>query len=154
MTIDVLHPPEQGPPGVENVRSLTLLIGHGRHRFLLTGDLEGDGLAMVLRKPPRRVDVMMAPHHGSRRVEKAADLMKWARPQVVVSCQREPRMRSRLPNPYEAQGVHFLGTWPHGAVTVRSHGSGLVVETFVTKERFVVRSGKRDERERRESNSR
>ena len=154
VTIDVLHPPKEGPKGVENVRSLTLLVGHGRHRFLLTGDLEGEGLRRLLERKPMSVDVLMAPHHGSRRVEGADDLMKWARPQVVVSCQREPRTLSRLPNPYETKGVHFLGTWPHGAVTVRSHASGLIVETFVTKERFVVRSSKRDERERREPTGR
>jgi hypothetical protein len=38
-------------------------------------------------------------------------------------------------------GARFLGTWPHGAVTVRSHASGLVVETFQSGERFVVRRG-------------
>ena len=139
VTLDVLHPPRQSVGKVENERSLTLLVTHGRHRLLLTGDLEGDGLALLLAQPAQQADVLMAPHHGSRRVTGARELLAWARPQVVVSCQREPRTSSRLPNPYEAAGVRFLGTWPHGAVTVRSHASGLVVETFVTKERFVLR---------------
>jgi hypothetical protein len=30
----------------------------------------------------------------------------------------------------------------HGAVTVHSHTSGLVVETFVSRERLVVRTGR------------
>jgi competence protein ComEC len=121
---------------------MTLLVSHGRHRLLLTGDLEGAGLAMLLKQAPRPVDVLMAPHHGSRLVEGASRLMEWARPRVVVSCQRGPRTPSRLPNPYKAPGVRFLGTWPEGAVTIRSHASGLVIETFVTKERFVVRSSR------------
>jgi hypothetical protein len=39
-------------------------------------------------------------------------------------------------------GARFLGTWPHGAVTVRSHTSGLVIETFQTRHRFVIRSNR------------
>ena len=43
------------------------------------------------------------------------------------------------PEPYTAAGAVFLGTWPHGAVTIRSHRSGLVVETFVSRQRFAIR---------------
>ena len=46
--LEVLHPPRHGPAGVENVRSLVLLVRHGPHRFLLTGDLEGEGLTREL----------------------------------------------------------------------------------------------------------
>src|SRR5258708_6226592 len=35
VTIDVLHPPEKGPAGNENARSLVLLVHHGEHTFLL-----------------------------------------------------------------------------------------------------------------------
>jgi competence protein ComEC len=137
VTMDVLHPPRAGPEGVENVRSLVLLIRHGRHRFLLTGDLEGVGLAQMLGQPHRRVDVLMAPHHGSRKLD-AGGLMAWARPKVVVSCQGPARYLPVEKSAYEAEGVRFLPTSLHGAVTVRSHTSGLVVETFVTGEQFVV----------------
>jgi competence protein ComEC len=82
----------------------------------------------------------MAPHHGSRRAN-TPDLAAWARPRVVVSCQGPPRSVGDAAEPYRARGATFLGTWPHGAVTVHSHSSGLVVETFVTKQRFLVRGG-------------
>jgi competence protein ComEC len=82
--------------------------------------------------------VLQAPHHGSRRAN-TPDLAAWARPRVVVSCQGPPRGPGGVPDPYSARGAHFLGTWPHGAITVRSHASGLVVETYVTGERMVVR---------------
>jgi hypothetical protein len=36
--------------------------------------------------------------------------------------------------------ARFLGTWPHAAVTVRWHRTGLVVETFRTGQRFAVRA--------------
>ncbi len=138
VTFEVLHPPASGPPGIENVRSLVLLVTHGRHRLLLTGDLQDEGLSALLRQEPERVDVLMAPHHGSRLIKPAA-LLAWARPGLIVSCQG-PRPEEVEPDPYVVPGVEYLGTWPHGAITIRSHASGLVVETFVTKKRFVVRA--------------
>jgi competence protein ComEC len=67
------------------------------------------------------------------------DLAAWARPRVVVSCQGPPRGPANVSEPYTARGARYLGTWPHGAITVRSHASGLVIETYLTRERMVVR---------------
>jgi competence protein ComEC len=136
--MEVLHPPEKGPDGNENARSLVLLVGHERHSILLTGDLEGPGLGRVLGLTPTPVEVLMAPHHGSKAANIPA-LAAWARPRLVVSCEAAPPGGVRGPEPYTATGATFLGTWPHGAVTVRSHRTGLVVETFATRQRFAVR---------------
>lgn len=135
---EVLHPPAVGPDGNENARSLVLLIRHAEHTVLLTGDLEGLGLARVLALDPVPVDVFMAPHHGSR-FPNTPELARWALPKVVISCEGRPRGPTRPAEPYTAMGAVFLGTWPHGAVTVRSHRSGLVIETFQSGRRFVVR---------------
>jgi hypothetical protein len=83
--------------------------------------------------------VLQAPHHGSR-ASNTPELAAWARPRVVVSCEGPPLGGVRSREPYSADGSCFLGTWPHGAVTVRSRRTGLVVETFWTGERFAVRS--------------
>jgi competence protein ComEC len=140
VTLEVLHPPRDGPEGNENARSLVLLVSHAGRRVLLTGDLEGAGMDRVLKLPDRRVDVLMAPHHGSAtRSVHPADLVAWAKPGVVVSCQGAPRGPEPTPKPYRAADVAFLSTWAHGAVTVRSGTGGLVVETFATKQRIVVR---------------
>jgi competence protein ComEC len=138
--LEVRHPPAVGPEGTENARSLVLLVRHAGHSLLLTGDLEGPGLDRLLALPPVAVDVLMAPHHGSRFPNTAA-LAAWAHPRVVVSCEGPPRGPTRPPEPYTAVGAQFLGTWPHGAITIRSHSSGLLVETFATGQRFVVRRG-------------
>jgi competence protein ComEC len=137
--LEVLHPPAVGPDGVENVRSLVLEVRHAGHSVLLTGDLEGVGQQRVLALPRRRIDVLMAPHHGSPAANSAA-LARWARPQVVVSCQGAEFGRKDGSTAYRAAGATYLTTHHAGAVTVRSHASGLVVETFRTGERFVVRS--------------
>jgi competence protein ComEC len=79
----------------------------------------------------------MAPHHGSRAAN-TPDLADWSRPRVVVSCQGPPPGPDRRGDVYAARGVEFLRTWPDGAVTVRSHRTGLVIETFRTRRRFAV----------------
>jgi competence protein ComEC len=140
VVLEVLHPPAVGPDGNENARSLVLEVHHAGHRLLLTGDLEGPGLERVLTLAPRSVQILMAPHHGSRKAN-TPNLAAWSRPQVVISCQGPPRSVGDAAEPYQKRGARFLGTWPEGAVTVHSHRSGLVVETFVTKQRFVVRGG-------------
>jgi len=144
VTLEVLHPGRNGPEGPENVRSLVLRIDHAGHTLLLTGDLEGLGLAEVVRTPTRPIDVMMAPHHGSRRID-VEGLVKWARPQVIVACQGPPLTTTAGASPeaaYQKGGGRYLGTWPHGAVTIHSHTSGLMVETYVTRERLAVRAGR------------
>jgi competence protein ComEC len=140
VTFDVLHPPPAGPAGNENARSLVLLVQHAGHSLLLTGDLEGGGLNRVLALPLRPVDVLMAPHHGSKTADPPA-LVAWSRPRLVVSCQGPPQWPTQVPAVYESRGATFLGTWPHGAVTIVSHKTGLVAETFRTHKRIVVRMG-------------
>jgi competence protein ComEC len=140
VALEVLHPPAVGPDGNENARSLVLRVRHAGHAILLTGDLEGKGLQRVVGElPPSRVEVLMAPHHGSRLTNTTA-LARWARPRVVISCQGRPPPSREVQQRYRQVGAQVLDTHQHGAVTVRSHASGLVVETFRTKERFVIRS--------------
>jgi competence protein ComEC len=132
VAIEVLHPPAVGPEGKENHRSLVLKIPYRSRSILLTGDLEGPGLSRVLELPPESVDVLMAPHHGSK-TSNTPGLAEWANPRVVVSCEGPPRGPTRPAEPYSPRKARFFGTWPHGAVTVRSDGDRFVVETFRTK---------------------
>jgi len=131
--ITVLHPPAVGPDGNENSRSLVLLIRHAGHSIMLTGDLEGAGLEQVTTFAAPRVDVLMAPHHGNKAATGA--MIQWAQPRVVVSCQGTPRTllkkEARDPN-----GPPLLGTWPHGAVSIRSRAESLVVETYLSKQKW------------------
>lgn len=129
VVLDVLHPPDEGPAGPENVRSLVLRVEHAGHVILLTGDLEKAGLDRVLRLPPPKVDVLMAPHHGSR-LANTPSLATWAKPKVVVACQARPRGASAFVDPYSSQGSLYLATWPDGAVTIRSSELRFSVETF------------------------
>src|SRR5438270_13772667 len=97
---------------------------------------------MVLRQERRRCDVLMAPHHGSPRANTEA-LAKWARPRVVVSCQGPPRAAGHPLENYRSVGAEVVPTWTHGAVTVRSQAGGLVIETFVTRKKMLLRTERR-----------
>ena len=150
VTLDVLHPPRDGPPGPENVRSLVLLVRHAGHTVLLTGDLEGAGQDLVTAGEIAPVDVMLAPHHGSdaanarRRPDGRFDpgpMALWAKPRLVVSAQ-EPGKTTHLAAAYGPGGATVWDTATAGAVTVRSHPTGLVAEVYRTGERVVVRRGK------------
>jgi hypothetical protein len=82
----------------------------------------------------------MAPRHGSAtKSVHPGDLVQWSDPRVVVSCQGPPRRAEPTPEAYRSPRVVFLSTWAHGAITVRSGRSGVIVETFTTKQRIVVR---------------
>jgi competence protein ComEC len=131
--IDVLHPPIVGPDGNENSRSLVLLVRHANHSVLLTGDLEGAGLGRVLGLKATKVDVLMAPHHGNRAA--TLPLIAWSKPHLIVSCQGPPRSKIHKDLTDPQNGL-FLGTWPHGAITIRSRTDQLVVETYQTQERW------------------
>jgi competence protein ComEC len=138
VTLDVLHPPPSGPDGVENIRSLVLLVTHRGHTILLTGDLEGVGIDRVKSRPAPKIDVLMTPHHGSGVPAEA--IADWARPRLVVASQGRTDL-GKAADVFAKRGVPYWPTWPNGAITIRSHSTGLVAETFATGRRDVVRSG-------------
>lgn len=153
----VVHPParlEPGSPldrGNENTRSLVLLIEHAGHRILLTGDLEGAGQDEVRKHPLAPVSVMLAPHHGAFGANHAlrgeqdevlpGQMAAWARPRLVVSSQRAGRGAAHLRDVYGAVGAIVWDTATAGAVTVRSHASGVIAEAYRTGEVRVIHRG-------------
>ena len=137
VTLQVLHPPQVGPPGTENERSLVLLVTHRGRRFLLTGDLEKSGSAMVLNQDIGPVDVMTAPHHGSRAAVPKA-MIAWCRPSLVVASRGQPSGNT-MTTADIVPGCLLRDTDTHGAVTFHSGPLGLTAECFVDRERIVLR---------------
>jgi competence protein ComEC len=64
----------------------------------------------------------------------------WARPRLVVSSQR-PGKTDHLTGSYGAVGGTAWDTATAGAVTVRSHPTGLTAVAYRTREVLVVRRG-------------
>ncbi len=135
VTFEVLHPPLDGPPGVENERSLVLAVRHAGHTLLLTGDLEKAGTSRVLGLPAVPADILQAPHHGSRAAFPTA-LKTWARPRWVIVSRGD--LYSNTVTDADT-GVPTWDTHTNGTVTVRSHPGGLTVEAFRTGQVEVVR---------------
>jgi competence protein ComEC len=66
LSLKVLHPGFFEQHETDNPASLTVLLSFQGRRVLLTGDLEGEGLAKILSgKVTNPVDVLLTTHHGS-----------------------------------------------------------------------------------------
>ena len=86
------------------------------------------------------VDVLMAPHHGSSTSNTPA-LITWAAPKVAIVCKELREEPTDGEKAYLARRIALWSTATQGAITLHSHRTGLVLETFKTKQRQVVRDG-------------
>jgi hypothetical protein len=93
----------------------------------------------VLSLPHVNPDVLMAPHHGSKAAN-TDELRDWASPKLVVSCEGIPRTLSRK-NAYTRKSIPYWTTHEHGAITLHSHRTGLVAESYRSEERLVMKRG-------------
>jgi competence protein ComEC len=122
--IEVLHPPFGRPHSDDNANSIVLSVEFAGRRILLTGDLDGHGQVRLLQMPPLPIDVLLSPHHGSRRANPAA-LAEWARPsELVVSADRRVDFRS-LRAAYDPE-TRITSTDDAGAVTFEIHPDGTI----------------------------
>jgi competence protein ComEC len=83
VTIQISHPPKRGVVGSDNANSIMLAIEHSGHRVLLPGDLETPGIEEVMAELPYDCEVLLAPHHGSRRSDPPG-FAAWSTPNWVV----------------------------------------------------------------------
>lgn len=114
VTVQVLHPPRKGVLGSDNANSITLGVEYAGRRILLPGDLESPGLEDVMAEQPYKCDVLLAPHHGSRRSDPPG-FAAWSTPRWVVisggsSDDFEPVVRT-----YERAGASVFVTNEAGA---------------------------------------
>ncbi|WP_169972752.1 ComEC/Rec2 family competence protein [Tautonia rosea] len=119
LVAEVLHPARDWLPDAnDNDRSLVLDLTIGSDHVLLTGDLDGAGLAELLAMPRRPVTVMLAPHHGGRSANPPW-LYDWAEPARVVTSQRAPRPgASDALEGLSDRGISVHRTWQEGAIHI------------------------------------
>lgn len=111
----VLRPSATSVHSSDNASSVVLVIEFRGRRLLLTGDLEREGLQHLLKTPPLRADVLLAPHHGSQTAN-TPDLARWAAPRwLVVSGDR--RVNRTLLQERFGSGTVVLNTAVDGAIT-------------------------------------
>ncbi len=129
VTIQLLHPAQEFETDKDNAMSLVAAIEYRGRRVLLTGDLEGEGLADVLSLPAWDCDVLLSPHHGSKGANPER-MARWATPEWVVVSTHEAAAEDRLAAVY-GDGTEVLSTGRRGAMEFRidPHG-GISVDTF------------------------
>ena len=130
--LEALHPPPKGVFGSDNANSIVLLVEHAGRRILLPGDLESPGLEDLLAEEPLDCDVVMVPHHGSRRSDPTGFAL-WSTPEhVLFSGDRKvddiPDIEF-VKDSYRARGAEVYHTAEDGAVSFELTSSGVQVRT-------------------------
>lgn len=132
VTMQILHPAADDEFESDNAASVVLQLEFGRRRILLTGDLEEDGLRLLLRQPRRDVDVLLAPHHGAIAAS-PPELAEWAAPQFVVASARR-RFDARLLEERYGVETEVLTTSQSGAIEFRISPTGVIqTRRFLTR---------------------
>jgi len=122
-----LYIPEQTHRSI-NERSIAVFAGHGAEGLVLTGDLEREGMAQLMRiKPPFPVTLFKLPHHGSRNSRPEQWSSTWELKHAIASCGFEnhfgfphPLVRDLL----AAEEIPLWRTDLHGSVQFSTEGSG------------------------------
>jgi competence protein ComEC len=128
--IDVLHPPTGPGDSEDNANSIVMHVRYAGRSILLTGDLEGAGLARLLSSPSRSIDVLLSPHHGANAANPPA-LAQWCTPSVVIASTGD-RDRAAALKPVYGPDCRVLSTANHGAISVHITPDGkLSVDGFV-----------------------
>jgi competence protein ComEC len=113
--IEVAHPPAGGTPGSDNANSIVLKIKSANHTLLLTGDLEPPGLDRIMSQPTQPLDVVLVPHHGSRRSDPHG-FAAWAQPHCVVVSGSMQDRNAAVHAAYSTAGAAVYHTAENGAV--------------------------------------
>jgi competence protein ComEC len=126
----VLHPQRNVALVPGNANSLVLAVEYRGRRIVLPGDLESPGLDDMLKEKPRPCEVLMAPHHGSRK-SNSPGLAEWCKPHWVVFSGDGRWNLKEIDSTYRAVGSRTLHTYNCGAIQVRIDGDGVKVKQFV-----------------------
>lgn len=135
--IEVLHPQYSytGTRSNDNNASLVLRVTYGQISFLLTGDVEEEGIQELLaEKMPLSSTVLLLPHHGSR-YSFVPEFYQAVNPAAVVVQAGEHNTFGH-PAPeivtyWTEHGVPLYRTDRQGAITWTTDGKNLQVETMI-----------------------
>lgn len=138
----VLHPPapELAPPSRKpNAVSCVLRIHTPEGSALLAGDIEAPQEQALLRAGLSPVDVLLAPHHGSKTSSSLPFLQALAPKMALVQAGYRNRFGHPAPEVvgrYQAQDIQMVETTRCGAATWRSHAPTSVQCERVERQRY------------------
>lgn len=129
IAIDVLHPPRRGVVGSDNANSITLAVECAGKRLLLPGDLESPGLEDLTAELPYDCDVLLAPHHGSRRSDPPG-FAAWCTPNWVVISGGGRDDIGPVARTYTSSGAQVLDTHERGTIEFALRAGGIELATW------------------------
>ncbi|MDX6559051.1 MAG: competence protein ComEC [Blastocatellia bacterium] len=137
VSAQVLWPPssrDENAPSRNN-DSIMLLIRYGEKRFLLTGDIEKEGEAAVLREGLNlKSDLVKVAHHGSKTSSIAA-LVAATRPSLAIISVGRTSMfghpNADVVERWRASGAAVMTTGQRGTISLSTDGARLRLSTFV-----------------------
>jgi len=137
VTAQVLWPPptrDESAPSRNN-DSVMLLIRYGDKRFLLTGDIEKEGEAAVLREElDLKSDLVKVAHHGSK-TSSIEGFVAATRPSLAIISVGRTSMfghpNREVVERWRASGAEVMTTGQRGTISVVTDGRALAVSTFV-----------------------
>jgi competence protein ComEC len=141
VTVQVLHPPRKGVVGSDNANSVTLGVQYAGRRILLPGDLESPGIDDVMAEAPYDCDLLLAPHHGSRRSDPPG-FSAWSTPEWVVLSGGGGEQAAPVIHTYEEAGAGVFVTNEVGAVQFKvKPDSQLQIATFRPRKQLSAAIG-------------
>lgn len=136
----VLHPPVTDPH-TNNNASCVLSITHGKHSVLLTGDIEAEGEARLLRDKSRQLkaDVVLIPHHGSLTSSTPRFVAATGARLAIAAAGHGNQWdfpRDVVVERWRDAGAEVLSTGESGAITLVFDGDGMHVARFREQRRL------------------
>ncbi len=138
--IRCLHPMKESAYQSANEYSAVLLVTYGRFSALLTGDLEGEGEAELIRYLGREgleTNVLKVAHHGSGTASTEQFLNKVSSHTALISCGRGNIYGHPAPETVERlkrAGMRLFDTRICGRISIVTDGEGKYsVHTFIDK---------------------
>jgi competence protein ComEC len=136
---EVLHPSIESDFTGNNA-SCVLKVSSQHGSVLLTGDIEQAAEKSLINNMPEqiKVDILLAPHHGSKTSSSNEFIATIAPEYAVISAGYRNRFgfpKQDIMSRYEAHGVKTLVTFMTGEISMKFSAVGLIIEQFRSKNR-------------------
>ena len=115
--LEVLLPPDAGTASSTNSDSVVLLIEVDGKKILLPGDLEQNGLQLLLALEPTDCDVAMLPHHGSKNSQ-PKEFVDWCNPEILIVSAGGKKLDENVLRQVAAPERNVLTTARQGTIRV------------------------------------
>jgi len=136
---EVLHPSIKSDFTGNNA-SCVLKISSEHGSVLLTGDIEQAAEKSLINNMPEqiKVDILLAPHHGSKTSSSNEFITAIAPKYSVISAGYRNRFgfpKQDIMSRYKTHGVETLVTYMTGEISMKFSSAGLIIEQFRSKNR-------------------